>query len=170
MIAMISTSTAANIGPGVKFAMSEPWPSTKIHVRMPRVAPRPSAVISAALIGRISDPNARNISRPVISTSSTVISGSLLISASIESWVRVGVPATHICRPLVSMARRSLMASAAVVRSTRPADISRTAGPFSPYWPVLSPSALNFLVKPGIALAWSAIERSLPVSSWSLAS
>ena len=38
-----------------------PWPSTNIHVRMPIVDAKFSALINAALIGSTSEPNARNI-------------------------------------------------------------------------------------------------------------
>ncbi len=55
-------------------------------------------------------------------TSMTAISGSRCISASIESWVRAGVPETYIVRPSVSIARNCSIAWAAVFRSWRPAD------------------------------------------------
>ena len=59
------------------------------------------------------------------------------------------------------------MASAAVVRSTRPADICQDRRTVVAVLAVLPPSAsANFLVETGdLAFAWSAIERSLPVSS-----
>ena len=68
MIAMSSTTTGEVSGPGVNPSMLAPCPSTKIHVRMPRVAPSPSRFISAALIGSTSEPNARNM-RIVVATS-----------------------------------------------------------------------------------------------------
>ena len=106
MIAMISTSTGDMIGPGVKFMKLEPCPSMKIQVRMPSVAPRPSAVISTALIGRTRDPNARNISTVVSSTTSVTISGRLPSSAAIESCSIAGVPPTSMVTPSGSSIER----------------------------------------------------------------
>ncbi|CNK54013.1 Uncharacterised protein [Mycobacterium tuberculosis] len=64
-------------GVGVKFRYVAKCPSTKIHVRMPRVDPIVSTLITAALIGNTNDPNARNISSMVVLISTTAISGAL---------------------------------------------------------------------------------------------
>lgn len=61
----------------MKFSHVEKWPSTKIHVRIPRVDPRVSALINAALIGNTTDPNARNISNRLALSNRTSINGPL---------------------------------------------------------------------------------------------
>ena len=68
MIAINSTTTGEVSGPGVKPSRLAPWPSTKIQVRMPSVAPSPSMFMRAALIGSTRDPNARNM-RIVVASS-----------------------------------------------------------------------------------------------------
>ena len=63
---MISPMTGAVSGVAVKFSHREKCPSTKIHVKMPSVDPSVSALMTAALMGSTSDPNARNISSVVV--------------------------------------------------------------------------------------------------------
>ena len=68
MIAMISTSTGLISGPGVKPNRPAPTPSTNMAVRMPSVAPRPSAVMMIAFAGRMIDPNTSAIKMNVATT------------------------------------------------------------------------------------------------------
>ncbi len=61
---------------------------------MPIVDPRVSALISAALIGSTSEPNARNIRTVVVEINSSTISGSLEYRLWMESCSSAGVPPT----------------------------------------------------------------------------
>ncbi len=99
MIATISTNTGEVIGPGVKPSASAPWPSMKIHVRMPSVEPRPSALISTALMGSTIEPNARNISSVVTIRTEATIRGRLSSSALMLSCSIAGVPPTRTWTP-----------------------------------------------------------------------
>ncbi|CAM4449049.1 hypothetical protein NONI108955_29420 [Nocardia ninae] len=96
MMAMMTTSTGEVIGCGVKFSSVAPWPSMKIQVRIPRVEPRPSALIKAALIGSTSDPKVRNISTVVTSTTRVTIHGIRERRVSTLSFCRAGIPPTSI--------------------------------------------------------------------------
>ena len=62
-------------GVAVKLSKLEPWPSTKIHVKMPSVDPSVSALITVALMGNTIDPNARNIRSVVVDIRISSMSG-----------------------------------------------------------------------------------------------
>ena len=92
--ATTSAITTTISGVGVKFSTLEKCPSTKIQVRMPIVEPSVSALITAALIGNTTDPNARNINSMVAPSSRTSISGALSNRLWMLSCSRAGVPPT----------------------------------------------------------------------------
>ncbi len=73
--ATTSAMTGAVSGVAVKFSTPDPCPSTKIQVRMPIVDPSVSALITAALIGSTTEPNARNINSVVVVSRMTSIAG-----------------------------------------------------------------------------------------------
>jgi len=87
-------------GAGVKFSRLAKCPSTKIQVRMPSVDPSVSALITAALIGSTTDPNARNISSIVVLSSTTAISGALSDKLWMLSCSSAGTPPTRTVSPL----------------------------------------------------------------------
>ena len=87
------------IGPGVKFNRPEPCPSMKIQVKIPSVEPSPSALINAALMGRTSEPNVKNISKVVSRMTDTTISGRRSSNASTLSCSMAGVPPTSTVVP-----------------------------------------------------------------------
>ena len=124
---MISPITGAVSGVGVKFSHEAKWPSTKIHVKMPIVDPSVSALITVALIGSTSDPNARNINSVVVVNRMTNISGSLSKMPWMASCSSAGVPPTRTVRPLGAvMARNSLIFLAESFAFTNPFWITRT--------------------------------------------
>ncbi|SHW70670.1 Uncharacterised protein [Mycobacteroides abscessus subsp. abscessus] len=137
MTTMISTMTGAVSGVGVKFSHFEKWPSTNIHVRMPIVEPRPRALMTAALMGSTSEPNARNIRIVVTLIKTTITKGSLSKTVSMESCSSAGVPPTYIVTPLgTGISRSCLTFAPAVFRSTRA------------FWMTLT------LVSPSVLTAW----------------
>ena len=95
------------------------------------VEPRVSALISAALMGSTSDPNARNIRIVVVVINSSTISGSFANRLWILSCSRAGVPPTYNVTPFGGVIERNspifLLAS---VRFTRPFWMTRTDGSF----------------------------------------
>src|ERR1700694_2808650 len=96
---MIRPITGAVSGVGVKFSQREKCPSTNIHVSTPSVEPSVSALITAALIGSTSEPNARNINSVVVVIRMTAIRGSLANMLWILSCSSAGEPPTHKVRP-----------------------------------------------------------------------
>ncbi len=114
-------------GVGVKFSHVEKCPSTKIHVRMPSVDPSVSALITVALIGNTTDPNARNINSMVALSNRTSIRGALSNKLWMLSCSRAGVPPTRRLRPFGGLiARSSPIFLAASLRLDRPFWITRT--------------------------------------------
>lgn len=104
-----------------------------IHVKMPMVEPRVSALINAALTGSTIDPNARNISTVVVMTRIVTMSGSRENRLWIESCSSAGVPPTYTEIPRGGCsARSSSTFCAASPRLIRPFWITRTAGSFDP--------------------------------------
>ena len=98
---------------------------------MPIVEPSVRALISAALIGSTTDPNARNISTVVVVMSSSTISGNLSNRLWMLSCSSAGVPPTDTVRPRGGdSARRSTIFLAASLRTTRPFWMTRTDGSF----------------------------------------
>ena len=65
MMATMSTRIGLISGPGVKFNRPAPTPPTNIAVRMPRVVPSESIVITIAFAGSTTDPNTSAMSRNV---------------------------------------------------------------------------------------------------------
>ena len=113
-------------GVGVKLSCFAKCPSTKIHVRMPIVEPSVSALITAALMGSTTDPNARNINSMVVPMRTTSINPALSNKAWMLSCSSAGVPPTRSVRPLGGlMARSSSIFLAASLRLTRPFSITR---------------------------------------------
>ncbi|AUS49230.1 Uncharacterised protein [Mycobacterium tuberculosis] len=104
---MISPITGAVSGVGVKFSHFEKCPSTNIHVRMPMVDPSVRALISVALIGSTTEPNAKNIKTIVVVSRMTTISGIFANRPWIESSSRAGVPPTKTVIPLGGVIARS---------------------------------------------------------------
>ncbi|PQM46107.1 hypothetical protein C1Y40_03728 [Mycobacterium talmoniae] len=114
-------------GVGVKFSKPAPCPSTKIHVKMPIVDPSVNALITDALSGSTTDPNARNINSVVVVSMITSISGPCADRAWMLSCSSAGVPPTSRRSPLgAGIARRSLIFWAASLRLIKPFSITRT--------------------------------------------
>ena len=119
------------------------------------VAPRPRTVMSTALIGSTSDPNVRNISIVTMNTTSTAISGSLSMSALIESCSIAGVPPIMTVAPSgTSMLRRKSMAGFESLRSVNPALKTMTPS-------LLAPTGVNFSINPGALFACVVIAPSV---------
>ncbi len=111
----------------MKFSQVAKWPSTKIHVKMPIVDPSVNALITVALIGSTSEPNARNINSVVVVNRMTNISGSLPNMPWMASCSSAGVPPTRTFNPFgAEMARNSLIFFAASFPLTSPFWITRT--------------------------------------------
>ena len=114
-------------GVGVKFSQLEKCPSTKIQVRMPSVEPRVSALITAALIGSTTDPNARNINSIVVLSSTTNISGALSNKLWMLSCSSAGTPPTRTVSPLGGdIDRSSVIFLAASLAFAKPFWMTRT--------------------------------------------
>ncbi len=152
MIAMSSTTTGEVSGPGVKPSSPDRCPSTKIHVRMPSVAPRPSMFMMAALIGSTSDPNARNMSSVVATRTYRTNHGSPAIRASTESFSMAGLPPTNTSVP-AGMGKdcRYSTVSVAALRSSTPACRTTTSRPCESCPP--ERANWNGPVSPGASLA-----------------
>ena len=94
-------------GVGVKFRNFEKCPSTKIQVKIPIVEPRVNALITAALIGSTTDPNAKNINSIVVVSRTTNISGALSNKLWMLSCSRAGTPPISRLNPLGGVIDRS---------------------------------------------------------------
>ena len=76
MIASIRIGMVGSMVPvGVKLSSPDRWPCWKIHTIAPNVAVSDSAFITMALTGSTTDPNARNSSTNVASTTTSAIQG-----------------------------------------------------------------------------------------------
>ncbi|CAM4438801.1 hypothetical protein MYBA111488_20505 [Mycobacterium basiliense] len=131
--ATTSAMTGAVSGVAVKFSTPDPCPSTNIHVKMPMVDPSVSALITAALIGSTTEPNARNISNVVVVSRMTSMAGMLSNRLWIESCSSAGVPPTYMSIPLGGViARSSSSFFAASPGLVNPFCRTRTDGSFDP--------------------------------------
>ena len=110
---------------------------------MPRVDPSVSALMTAALIGRTTEPNARNISSRVVLNSRVSINGALANRLWIESCSKAGVPPTSTLTPLGGVIERSSpIFWAASLLLIRPFWMTRTLLSFG--WVPLGPSTQGF--------------------------
>ena len=160
MIAMSSTTTGEVSGPGVKPSRSARCPSTKIHVRIPSVAPRPSRFMIAALMGSTSEPNARNIRIVVATSTYNTNHGSPSTSASTESDSMAGFPPTWTSVPAgIGNCCRYSTVSVGELRSTRPDCRTTTSRPWSSCCP--DRANWNGPVSPGALLASARICESV---------
>ena len=163
MIAMSSTTTGEVSGPAVNPSNPDRCPSTKIQVRMPRVAPRPSRFMIAALIGSTSDPNARNMRSVVASRTYSTNHGRPSTRASTESRSMAGLPPTYtsVSAGIGKDCRYSTV-SAASFRSITPVCNTTTSRPCAS----CSPERANWNgpVRPGASLAAERICDRVPPS------